>query len=290
MTQLWIWRGFRIQVPGDWEMLQFSRDTQVGRCAFADRCQFRLELNWRVVAGPPDFDRMMSDYQARLLELGMKNVRHANHCPWRGIEGEGQEGLSTRFGRHFPGAACLTELVFLWRDGRDPALERDVLDSVAEEPPHGSGAKRWRAFGMDLLASEGLALTRCTVEPAHAEMVFTDKAGRREERFARRGLVSEWLRGPVRDWLRSRAPREVSAVSAEARHVGGHCVETIRGEMRARGLAGALGRRTRYEAEAWICPGDGRLYAAFRTRSAAEVGVGGRLACCASMAKAGGLS
>lgn len=270
-------------------MLQFSQNQQVGRCAFADRYQFRLELDWRVVAGPPDFDRMMSDYMARLTELGIKNVRRSNRGSWRGMEGEGKDGLSTRFGRYFAREACLVELVFLWREGRDPALERDVLESVAEEPQHCGGAKRWRAFGMDLLASPRVALMNCTVEPAHARMVFADKDGRREECFSRRGMVGEWLRDTVRDWLRKSTPKKVAVSDSGSRHVGGHCVEMISGEIRARGLPGMLGRRTRYGSSAWICPGDGRLYTVSTRRCIGDDGAGGGLTCCPEMEKAGTL-
>jgi len=42
-------------------MLQFSRNTSSGRCVFADRCQFRLELSWRVVA----------DYISSLVKRGV---------------------------------------------------------------------------------------------------------------------------------------------------------------------------------------------------------------------------
>jgi hypothetical protein len=283
--QLWIWRHFRVRMPAEWEMLQFSRNAAAGRCAFADRYQFRLELNWRGVAGPPDFERMMSDYQARLLERGMKNVCRADHGPWRGVGGEGPEGRSTRFGRFFPGESCLVELVFLWPEERDVPLERGVLDSVAEEPADGRGSRRWRAFGMDLRASRGLALERCTVEPAHVEMVFADAAGRREERFARRGMVGNWLRGSVGDWLRRSVPREVTALAAETRAVDGHDVDSVRGEQRDRGWRGMLGRRSAYEGEAWICPADGRLYAATRTGGAE--GDGG-LSCCAALERSGG--
>jgi len=68
----WIWRNITLTVPTDWEMLQFSRSAETGRCAFAGRYQFRLGLDWRVVPGPPDFGRMTSDYRARLREKGME--------------------------------------------------------------------------------------------------------------------------------------------------------------------------------------------------------------------------
>ncbi len=49
--RLWIWRGLCMKVPDDWEMLQFETNTGKGGCAFADRYQFRFEVDWKVVQG-----------------------------------------------------------------------------------------------------------------------------------------------------------------------------------------------------------------------------------------------
>ena len=50
--ETWVWRHLEVRVPADWELLQFSKTPAEGRCAFADRHGFRLELSWRTVAGP----------------------------------------------------------------------------------------------------------------------------------------------------------------------------------------------------------------------------------------------
>jgi hypothetical protein len=293
--QLWIWRNFRLETPADLEMLQFMRDSRTGRCAFADRYQFRLELDWRVVPAPPDFECMLSGYRARLVELGMKNVRNVSNGAWEGVYCEGPEGESTRFGRHFPGESCLLELIFLWPGKRDIREETAVLGSVAEEPAGAGGLRRWRAFGMDLRASPGFVLEQCMVKPARAEMVFTTRAGMLEECFARFGMVEEWLSDPVDSWLMGRSPRNVSAARAGTRQVAGHGVTRVCGTRRAAGVRGLMGRRSRYEAEAWICPSDGRLYSVSRLCDG-EPGkadlppAGRRLTCCDTLEKAGGLA
>ena len=82
------------------------------------------------------------------------------------------------------------------------------------------------------------------------------------------------------------------AEGAFATEVRGHLVERMRGEWRAGILSALVGRRRRYEAAAWICPADGRLYFA-SVASALPEGpeepglVPGRLSCCAGLAFAG---
>jgi len=281
--KLWIWRNVRLCIPADWEMLQFSRTMAEGRCAFADRYRFRLELSWQAAASEPDFDRMMSDYAARLREQAEEAPRRLDGTPWHGLESKVNGVVTTRFGRFLPGEKCVVEVVLLWPEGRDEALERAVLTSVAPEPPH-NGLHRWRAFGMDVLADSRLALAGCRVEPANAEMIFTDQAGETVERFARRGMVSEWLTEPVAAWLRRHAPAHAD-VSASTVRQAEHDVACLVSEERAPGLRGRLGRRRRREAAAWICPKDGRLYSVLRTALGAAHGepsdfFGRRLACC----------
>ena len=99
-----------------------ARNPQAGRCAFADRYQFRLELSWKVVPGAPDFNRMMSDYAAKLIEEGEEKPEPVDGGPWKGLCVHAQGQLSTRFGRFFPGESCLVELVFPWPEERDEKL------------------------------------------------------------------------------------------------------------------------------------------------------------------------
>ncbi len=276
---LWIWRNFRIAPPDDWEMLQFSMSPQKGRCAFADRYQFRLELDWQIVPAPPDFQRMMSDYRARLQEQESQDVTITQHGPWHGVSAT-LHGLSTtRFGRYFGAENCLIEMVFLWPDRKDPRLEQSILDSVEPEPEQ-AGARRWRAFGMDLLADASLALEHCRVEPAHAELLFADGKRRRTERFARRGMVPDWLNEPIDAWLRRWVNRDLQDISADCLDSEAHRVHRLRGQQ----SGGLLDRQLTCSAAAWICPADGRLYSFARTwtRPAAQelAAAPPRLSCC----------
>ena len=83
---LWVWRNFGIEVPEDWEMLQFSKKADAGNVAFADRYRFRLELSWRVLRAAPDLERMMSDYCAKLkLEDPEGVASRVKAAGWPGI-------------------------------------------------------------------------------------------------------------------------------------------------------------------------------------------------------------
>lgn len=271
--QLWIWRNFRFQLPADWEMLQFSRHSQSGRCAFADRYQFRLELSWRVVKGPPDFERMISDYQSKLQEEGMENLKRRRRGSWQGVEGMTDGLLTTRFSRYFPGELCLVELVFIWPNRRDSEMEQRVLDSVNEESKPINRFQRWKAFGMDLFVSRELTLQNCVVEPAHTEMVFKDSKGHVSERFARRGLVSEWFTGEVSKWLQEwiAKDKQITPMETETSHLNAHSIHRLVAEEHTPSLARLLGKHIRADAAAWICPEDGRLYSVFQSSPAGKM-------------------
>jgi len=279
--QLWIWRHLRIELPDGWEMLQFAREQGTGRCAFADRYQFRLELNWRAVESRPDLGRMMSDYLARLrADETMPDAQATEAGGWPGIVGAQHGQLTSRFGTHLADEGCVVEVVFLWPGARDAGLEASVLASVAAEPVR-DGLRRWRAFGMGLRVADGLSLSECVVQPAVARMVFRSEDGVREATYQRLGMVGEWLRGSVGEWLARQSPRDVVRSSAGWETRGSHELALVSGTRRA----GLLRRARRYEAAAWVCPADGRLYAGSATglQGPAACLPGGRLTCCGEL-------
>ena len=283
----WIWRHFAIDVPDDWEMLQFSRDLETGTCHFADRYRFRLEFNWRRVPGQPDFDRLISDYVAKLKDQqGMKDARETRAGDWRGIEGHLGEVMTTRFGAHFPGEACLIEVVLIWPGDRDAGLERAILASIQEQPPREDGFRRWRAFGMDLLASNDTVLANCTIKPAYGQMTFSSRTSwGRKEVFQRLGMVKYWLKGTVEAWLALQVGPGVKVRSRSTHEHARHTIHTLSGEKMAKRFPRLRAARLAYAAAGWICPADERLYhvACLEPDVKKTEGIalaGNRLSCC----------
>ncbi|NQU40498.1 MAG: hypothetical protein HQ523_11140 [Lentisphaerae bacterium] len=257
-TELWIWRGLAVRLPVDWEMLQYSLNIESGRCGFADRYGFRFELTWRRVEGAPDFDRMLSDYLAKLTEEGMQDGHRIHNAGHEGLKGVMDGETITRFGCFATEASCLVELVFPWPNARDKVLEAGVLKSFSETTADNTGCHRWRAFGLDVKVPSSLSLGACKVEPAHVEWQFMDRRGRVALRFSRRGMVDEWLHQSVRGWL-EREVKLSDRPPARWQHerVGRHAVDRVEGRSAARGW---LRRSPSLRSEAWICPEDGRLY------------------------------
>lgn len=261
--ETWIWRHFRLELPADWEMLQFSRDMEKGRCAFADRYRFRFEFIWRRVPGAPDFERMMGDYRARLESSGDAEATNLSIDSWRGLEVRKTAESSSRFGRFFAESGCLVELVFLWPDERSAELEQAILRSFAPEPETPSGGRRWRAFGMDVTVPSSFVLSACTVQPALARLEFAGPRAPARGSFRRLGLAPRWLNIPVGEWLAAQATRSLRNPRASTFDEAGHRIERIEGAFVPQGLLKARGQ---YEATAWLCPRDGRLYHAERIR------------------------
>jgi len=259
-AELWIWRFFAFRLPADWEMLSFSRELETGRCAFADRRNFRFEVNWRQVKGPPDFDRMLSDYAAKLADDDAGKPSRLSRASWKGLAAEVDGLFTTRFGRYFGDRKCLLELVFLWPDKHDQDLETSVLTSVASMPCIDGNPQRWRAFGMDIAASPELPLAEVNVRPANVEMIFGDPTRGRCETFKRLGLVAEWLDAPLTKWIGRAAPSGMTFEKARSADVHGHDVEQLVCFRNLAPVRRALGLRRYYEAAAWICPRDKRLY------------------------------
>jgi hypothetical protein len=263
--ELIVWQGIALLVPRDWELLQFSRNPSQGRCAFADRYQFRLEFNWRKVNGPPDFERMLSDYSAQLEQEGMPAGQRTTHHNWHGLENTTQEHtLCRRWGRYFESSRTLIEVVFVWPELKDRTLESTILDSVSDSSSGLAGFQHWRAFGMNLHAGAGLELVRCSARPAHIEWTFQDSNARRQQQFFRRGFVSEWLHQPIPLWLRDTVGKDCSLTESSTAIHAQHSVTTFTGTRR-RSVLNPY--RTTINAAAWICPRDGRLYSVIQTAS-----------------------
>lgn len=284
--KLWIWRHFRIKLPDDWEMLRFSQDMAMGRCMFADRYQFRLELNWRQMAGPPDFDRMLSDYMTKLKEeFKMSRAVHVRSSKWRGIEGHINSLFSSRFGCYFPDESCVIEIVFTWPQGqgKDPQQEKNILDSVAQSSKKDELFTRWKSFGMDMQVNKNLSLTTCEIRPAWTRMTFSSAKPKQQEQYQRLGMVKEWLKTSLRDWLPYQLPKEAKILSQNLTETSGHRIETISAYQYRSLVNRWFGKPSSHQVSAWICPRDGRLYSVNCTYPAKYETLklfGQKLSCC----------
>jgi hypothetical protein len=137
---------------------------------------------------------------------------------------------------------------------------------------------------MDLLAQSDLSLAECDVKPAQARFVFGAARGGRRETFERLGMLAEWLRVPVREWLAARAAFKPGSERHSTSEQRGHTIECVSGAQ-ARNAFGVLcGEQAHRRAAAWVCPRDGRLYAHCCTGAtqdlAKEQEPAERLSCC----------
>ena len=290
--QTWIWRHFHMQHPDEWEMLHYCCDPAVGRCALADRYRFRLEFHWRRFAVRPDLDRILTDYRQQLEGKASEQgaaVRSVRHGAWQGLEKVSGGVLTWRFGRFFSVESCLVELVFVWPDDPDEPLAHDILDSVREEPARGE-VRRWRVFGMDMGVSADFTARQCTIEPARAEMVFGPvKPSVRRETFQRLGMVEQWLAGTIADWLDTQRPATAKGWRTGRRQRANHSICVATAAVPATGVKRLLRRPGSFQAAAWICPADKRLYSVMSASGEPpteqpETLAGGRLACCDDLA------
>ncbi|MBU0677552.1 MAG: PqqD family protein [Verrucomicrobia bacterium] len=259
----WIWNQIAVTLPEDWEMLQFSRDPDRGRCAFADRYRYRFELNWSKVSGEPDFVRMMSDYSHKLEADGkMTDIRDARLCGCPGLIGQSPEGPVSRFGTWIESQSCLLEVVFLWPEERDIAVEKEVLRSLRPSETESDGMNIWRAFGMELRVPESLSLESCSIQAARAGFLFRGKSPAETWVFRRYGMVDSWLKTDLDAWLKSQLPADIKDINI--RHSTEGSIETT--HLSGRYLpSGLLHKRGLFEAAAWQHPMDRRLYLAMLT-------------------------
>jgi hypothetical protein len=260
-VQRWIWRQLRVELPEDWELLQFSRSPETGRCAFADRYQFRFEMSWRQVPGPPDQERMLADYRSRLEEDGLTDTRRIRCGDWQGVSGVLPDGRTTcRYGGHFAPLGCIVEAVFLWPKLRHEPTEVKVLGAFRPECANPLGQVRWQAFGMDLLTDADGVLEGCRADPGFQEFRFSSCRRRLWARCSRRGLLASWLQEPVAQWQRRQVPRGYGLLLDTQRDLHGHSIARVRSERRRPLLPDLLYGRREVTAAAWVCPRDGRLY------------------------------
>jgi hypothetical protein len=267
-----IWRHFGITLPANWEMLQYNSEFERGACLWADRYHYRCELSWRQVPGPPQMNRMLRDYMARLKEQkAATNLSRARVADWEGLTGRAGPNKFTHLSRHFPEEGCMLELVLLWPDKVEPELQTEIVRTVRAVPEE-AGARRWKVFGLEVDAPHPLLAT--DIKPAFTRLEFgyENADWRGKQVFERRGLRAEWMTTPLDEWLKAQVPlkvrdrqvHEFSGHGAVGYHVHGQLpinmgLRVLRTVQRRK--LGMLGHKEMgYHAAAWINPEDDRLY------------------------------
>lgn len=251
--ETWVWHGLRLELPADWEVLEFAKNPRRGRLVFADADDFRLEVTWQEASTPPEWGRLLADYAARLHDAGWETDEPEKLGPWHTLGARGRRQVTWRAMRHFPEAGRLLELVGNVEHRTDAAAARDAVLSAIDwdEPP--TEVRRWRAFGLEVRLPEPLALATCEVWPAHVKIEF----GAADQRVTceRRGLVPRWLRGDgVSGWLREGLAGDARVLREESTHDEAGTGLWLRADERqGRGLLGTLRRRP-VTARAWRCP------------------------------------
>jgi hypothetical protein len=269
--ETWLWHGLRLELPADWEVLEFAKNARRGRLLFADAEDFRLEASWQEAPTAPEWGRLLADYAGRLREAGWEVDEPASRGAWRTLGARGRRQETWRAIRHFPMAGRLLELVGNVERGADPGTACAAVLAGAEwvEPP--AAVRRWRAFGLEVQLTEPLALNTCEVWPAHVRLEF----GAADERVTceRRGLVPRWLpAGGVGRWLREGLADDARVQSEESTHdEAGTGLRLKADERQGRGLFGTLRRRP-VTAQAFRCPHCDRVVRWFvrRAREVAE--------------------
>jgi hypothetical protein len=259
--QQWIWRQFSIELPDDWEMLQFSREWKQGRCAFADRYQFRFELNWSVVAGPPDYERMLKDYANKLSDDGIKDIQQLQLDDWHGIQGREVSRQISYYGKYFAKDRTLAEVVLIWPNERDSEMEETIIRRFTYLDDNAKTI-HWRAFNMDFRCDKSLEFAECSIQPANCVFTFRSRNGRKEQTFSRKGMAGEWLKMPIEQWIKDWGGNSFRRRAAKSETILGHNVFHITGEGQRR-ISDIFGGHRQIHIAGWQCPRDHRLYSGY---------------------------
>ncbi len=257
-----VWNAIEVELPDDWELLQFSKDASYGRLAFADRYQFRFELDWTTISLPPDLERMASDYLSKLKEDGLEEPRKCIHLPWRGACGKEKDNLVSRYTNYYPGRGLLLEAIFLWPDQKkhSTSFEAKVLDSIAVAPYREDGLQHWKAYGLDFIVKEEHYLKQLVAEPGNTVFTFRSQNKREVETFARLGFLDSWLNIPVQDWIKSRIPENFTITSTNQQETSGHQVSLLSAKRSPTVLVDWIWGTRTFLAAAWICPKQEKLF------------------------------
>lgn len=261
----WIWNDIHLQLPDDWEMLLFAKNPASGKCTFADRYQYRLQLCWQQLENEPEIDKMVTEYRLTLKEdESISSVTRKRLGDWLGLTYKQNGKPTARYTHYFQSVKKLIEVIMPPADEGDSFDHAEILDSIAIKPPEGQKARDWCVFGLNAKTPADLPLQKCEVLPARVRMTWgSDQKNSNELEIVvqRLGMVRHWLKGKVSDWLKIQLPSEAEILNSSQIHIDSHTVERVSGKIRTKGAIKRLRSKSRlFEANAWLCPEDNRLY------------------------------
>lgn len=207
-----VWMGFRLETPGEWEILRHAIRREQGRLVFVDRRRQRLQLSWARM-NRPDVSQVMTDYRNRDREEN-PDVRFEPIHSLNGWTGFHRKGL-TRLALYEPARRLMIEMTIEWPGERDASIETGLTETfeALDEPPPieppdtedeiAFEPSRWRAFGLDVTAPAGWSLTRTDIRPADTTLFFDDlNHSSRRAQVRRAGMIDAWFDGSLERFVR----------------------------------------------------------------------------------------
>ncbi|MEI6519147.1 MAG: hypothetical protein WCO98_03795 [bacterium] len=219
-------------------------------------------FRWRNITSEPDMKKMAVDYASYIgLRDDIVSVKPVSYYQWEGVEANLPDASYSSYSSFLASEKLLVELIFLTPANSENRQEQKILSSVSEEPLQLDHYRRWRAFGMDMVTDDRYTIRKCQVLPGFAEMTFNHlKDDNLYDTFERFGMVDEWLRGSIEEWVKKRIPDGVKIISSKVEEYRGHTFYTINGKVNIGFSKLIRGARVEYIARTWRCPIDGRLY------------------------------
>ena len=260
----WIWNDIHLQLPDDWEMLLFSKNPASGKCTFADRYQYRLQVCWQELENEPEIDKMVTEYRLTLKEdQSIRSVTRKRLGDWLGLTYKQSGKPTARYAYYFQATKKLIEVIMPPADEADAFDHAEVLHSIAIKPPEGKEPRDWCAFGLNAKTPANLLLQQCEVLPARVRMTWA--SGQKKQKdleivIQRLGMVHRWLKGEISDWLKIQLPTEAKILDSGQIHMDRHTVERMSGKLATKGMKRLRSKSRIFEANAWLCPEDNRLY------------------------------
>ena len=241
-----------------------------------------MDVRWRPSKVAPDLPRMIAHHRHKASKGAPEDLRAGDG--WEGFVRREDQQTLTQAAKYFEPARRLVELVIVWPQARDKALERQLLAGVSPEPL-ADGRRVWQALGLSVRPPADSALSDYKADPGHVRFDFNVPGG--TVSVSRLGLVDRWLTQPLAEWLAGSAGAVARRDCAGVTSVNGHPAEELLTSRRAASWRMLIGRRAWELQRAWVCPACQRAFVVrWRCTSRRPVEAPGvDVGCCAPLAE-----